>query len=190
MLREACLQARAWQDAGLPPIAIALNTSALEFQSSDFLKSVRATIEETRLEPRYLTLELTESTLMQDAESTNAMLHVLSDLSIKLVVDDFGTGYSSLSYLSKFPIDTLKIDQSFISRMTSSQNDASIVRAVISMGKDRKQRVLAEGIETSEQCAFLVAQQCDEGQGDYFGHPATAAEFAGLLAGGMPKNLL
>ncbi|MHB8428858.1 MAG: putative bifunctional diguanylate cyclase/phosphodiesterase, partial [Acidiferrobacterales bacterium] len=190
VLREACLQARAWQDAGLPPITIAVNTSALEFQSSDFLKSVRATIEETRLEPRYLTLELTESTLMQDAESTNALLHVLSDLGIKLVVDDFGTGYSSLSYLSKFPIDTLKIDQSFISRMTSSQNDASIVRAVISMGKNLKQRVLAEGIETSEQCAFLVAQQCDEGQGDYFSHPATAAEFAGLLAGGMPKTLL
>ncbi|MHB8347687.1 MAG: putative bifunctional diguanylate cyclase/phosphodiesterase [Acidiferrobacterales bacterium] len=190
VLREACHQARAWQDAGLPPIAIAVNTSALEFQSSDFLKSVRATIEETRLEPRYLTLELTESTLMQDAESTNALLHVLSDLGIKLVVDDFGTGYSSLSYLSKFPIDTLKIDQSFISRMTSSQNDASIVRAVISMGKNLKQRVLAEGIETSEQCAFLVAQQCDEGQGDYFSHPATAAEFAGLLAGGMPKTLL
>ena len=106
-----------------------------------------------------------------------------------LAVDDFGTGYSSLSYLSKFPIDTLKIDQSFINRMGSSPNDASIVRAMISLGKNLKQRVLAEGIETQEQNAFLLAQQCDEGQGDYFSHPVVAMEIARLLTNGIPEGL-
>ena len=189
VLREACLQARAWQDAGLPPITIAVNTSALEFRARDFLKDMRAILEETRLEPRYLVLELTESVLMRDAESTDAVLHALAYLGVKLAVDDFGTGYSSLSYLSKFPIDTLKIDQSFINRMGSSPNDASIVRAMISLGKNLKQRVLAEGIETQEQNAFLLAQQCDEGQGDYFSHPVVAMEIARLLTNGIPEGL-
>jgi len=189
VLREACLQARAWQDAGLPPITIAVNTSALEFRAGNFLKDIRAILEETRLEPRYLGLELTESVLMRDAGSTDTMMHALADLGVKLAVDDFGTGYSSLSYLSKFPIDTLKIDQSFINRMSSSPNDVSIVRAMISMGKNLKQRVLAEGIETPEQYAFLLAQQCDEGQGDYFSHPAVAKEITWLLENGLPEAL-
>ncbi len=184
VLREACRQARAWQDAGLPPIAVAINTSAPEFRAEDFLDNLRATLEASRLEPRYLELELTESVLMRDAEATGSVLHALSDLGIKLAVDDFGTGYSSLSYLRQFPIDTLKIDQSFVSRMTHNPDDAAIADAVISMAKALRLHVIAEGVETAGQVAFLLARQCDEGQGYYFGRPVAAESLAGLLQAG------
>ena len=183
-MREACLQVRAWLQAGLPPITVAVNTSALEFRAQDFLENIRATLEDTRSEPRYLELELTETILMRDAKSTNSMLHVLADLGVKLAVDDFGTGYSSLSYLRQFPIDTLKIDQSFVNRMTSNPDDATIVSAVISMGKSLKQRVIAEGVETPDQYTFLLAQHCDEGQGYYFCRPVVAEALATLLQTG------
>jgi len=184
VLREACRQARAWQDAGLPPIAVAINTSAPEFRAEDFLDNLRATLEASRLEPRYLELELTESVLMRDAEATGSVLHALSDLGIKLAVDDFGTGYSSLSYLRQFPIDTLKIDQSFVSRMTHNPDDAAIADAVISMAKALRLHVIAEGVETAGQVAFLLARQCDEGQGYYFGRPVAAESLAALLQAG------
>jgi len=185
VLHEACRQARAWQQAGLPPVTVAVNTSALEFRAPDFLDNIRATLDETGLEPRYLELELTESVLMRDADATNHMLHALSDLGIKLTVDDFGTGYSSLSYLRQFPIDTLKIDQSFVQQMTSSPGDADLVSAVINMGKSLNHRVIAEGVETSEQHAFLLAEECDEGQGYYFGRPMVAEALARLLQTGV-----
>jgi diguanylate cyclase (GGDEF)-like protein len=185
VLREACLQARAWQQAGLPPITVAVNTSALELRAKDFLENVRATLEDTRLEPCYLELELTESVLMRNAESTGALLQAIADLGVKLAIDDFGTGYSSLSYLSRFPIDTLKIDQSFVKQITSNPDDATIVSAVINMGKSLRQSVIAEGVETPEQHAFLLAQHCDEGQGYYFGRPVAAAALATLLQTGI-----
>jgi len=185
VLREACLQARVWQQAGLPPIIVAVNTSALEFCTEDFLKNIHAVLEETNLEPRYLELELTESVLMKDIESTDSLLHALSDLGIKLAIDDFGTGYSSLSYLRQFPIDTLKIDQSFVAKTCNSQDDATIVSAVISMSKSLKLSVIAEGVETPEQYAFLLAQNCDEGQGYYFGRPMVAEALAALLQNGI-----
>ena len=185
VLREACLQARTWRQAGLPPITVAINTSALEFGAKDFLENIRATLRDTCLEPRYLELELTESVLMQDAEFTDSVLHALADLGVKLAIDDFGTGYSSLSYLRQFPINTLKIDQSFVKRMTSNPDHAAIVSAVISMGKSLKLRVSAAGVETPEQHAFLLAQHCDEGQGYYFGRPAAAEAFAALLQTGI-----
>jgi len=127
---------------------------------------------------------------MRDAESTDVMLHALADLGVKLTIDDFGTGYSSLSYLRKFPIDTLKIDRSFVNQMTSNPDDAAIVSAVISLGKCLKLRVIGEGVETPEQYAFLQSQLCDEGQGYYFGRPVLAGEFAGLLENGIPETLL
>jgi diguanylate cyclase (GGDEF)-like protein len=185
VLREACRQARAWQDAGLPPVSIAVNTSALEFRAGDFLEYLRATLEASRLEPRYLELELTESVLMRDAASADSVLHALAGLGVKLAIDDFGTGYSSLSYLRQFPIDTLKIDQSFVNEITSNPDDAAIVRAVISMGKSLKKRVIAEGVETAEQAAFLLAQHCDEGQGLFFGRPVGAEALAILLRTGV-----
>ncbi|MFZ2407374.1 MAG: EAL domain-containing protein, partial [Methylobacter sp.] len=185
VLREACLQARIWQQAGLSPITVAVNTSALEFRDKGFLENIRATLEDTNLEPRYLELELTESVLMRDADSTDSVLHALSDLGIKLAIDDFGTGYSSLSYLRQFPIDTLKIDQSFVERMFSNPDDATIVSAVISMGKSLSKHVIAEGVETKEQSAFLLAQHCDEGQGFYFGRPLVAKALGALLKTGV-----
>jgi EAL domain-containing protein (putative c-di-GMP-specific phosphodiesterase class I) len=185
VLRKACLQAQAWRQAGLPPLTIAVNTSAIEFRAKDFLENLCATLEDTRLDTRYLELELTESILMQDAESTDSVLHALSDLGVKLAIDDFGTGYSSLSYLRQFPIDTLKIDQSFVNQMTSNPDDATIASTVIGMGKSLKLRVIAEGVETPEQYAFLLAQHCDEGQGYYFSRPLAAEALATLLQTGI-----
>jgi diguanylate cyclase (GGDEF)-like protein len=188
VLREACLQARIWQQADLPPITVAVNTSAIEFRDKDFLANIRATLEETCLEPSCLELELTESLLMQDAESSDSVLHALSDMGIKLAIDDFGTGYSSLSYLRQFPIDTLKIDQSFVNQMTSNADDATIVSAVISMGKSLNKHVIAEGVETPEQSAFLLALNCDEGQGCYFGCAMTAEALTSLLKNGVVSS--
>jgi diguanylate cyclase (GGDEF)-like protein len=185
VLREACRQAQAWRQAGLPQITVAVNASASEFSAPDFLENIRAILEETCLEPRYLELELTESVLMRDAEFTDSLLRGLTSLGIKLVIDDFGTGYSSLSYLRQFPIDILKIDQSFVRRMTSSPDDAAIVSAVIGLGKSLKLRLIAEGVETPEQHAFLLAQHCDEAQGYYFGRPMEAEKLATLLKTGI-----
>ena len=189
VLRAACEQASTWLQAGLPPITIAVNTSALEFRANDFLENIRTTLTDTGVEPSYLELELTESILMRDAKSTDTLLHALADLGVKLAIDDFGTGYSSLSYLWQFPIDTLKIDQSFVSRMTNNPDDATIAKAVIAMGKSLKQRVIAEGVETPQQYAFLQDQDCDEGQGYYIGRPVVAETLATMLQTGMSFTL-
>jgi diguanylate cyclase (GGDEF)-like protein len=188
VLREACLQAQAWKQAGLPPITVSVNTSALEFHDTDFTKNISAILEETGLEPCCLELELTENVLMQDAEFANPVLQTLSELGVKLAIDDFGTGYSSLSYLKQFPINTLKIDQSFVHKMIGNPSDASIVSAVINLGKTLNLRVIAEGVETPEQQDFLVAHQCDEAQGYYLGRPMVAKSFTALLQTGMPPS--
>ncbi|MFU8831311.1 MAG: putative bifunctional diguanylate cyclase/phosphodiesterase [Wenzhouxiangella sp.] len=185
VLHEACRQARAWQDMGLPPVAILVNTSGLEFHSKDFLVSLREILDETGLQPCYLGLELTESVLMQDVRSTDLILQALSAMGIQLAVDDFGTGYSSLSYLRRFPIDTLKMDKSFISSIPHNEKDASLVSAMISMGKSLKQRVIAEGVETAEQASFLLDQHCDQGQGFFFAHPMSAETLTPLLQSGL-----
>jgi len=185
VLREACRQAQTWLQAGLPPITVAVNTSALELRADDFLENLRAILEETQIEPRYLELELTESVLMREAKSTGSLLQAIADLGVKLAIDDFGTGYSSLSYLSRFPIDTLKIDQSFVNRMNGNPDDANIVSAVINMGKSLRQRVIAEGVETPEQLACLLTLHCDEGQGYYFSRPVPADALATLLQTGL-----
>ena len=181
VLREACRQARAWQDAGLQPLRISINISAVELRAKDFVAGVRAILTETGLEPCYLELELTETFLMQDLESTAAVLHALKDMGVQLALDDFGTGYSSLSHLKRFPIDTLKIDQSFVGNLTLDDGDASIVSAVISMGKSLHKRVVAEGVETQEQLAFLQERNCPEAQGYYFNKPMAAATLTQLL---------
>jgi len=182
VLREACRQAQSWHDAGARPVSVAVNVSAVEFRSTGFLDGVRGILEQTRLESRYLELELTESVLMADRESAVSVLRGLKALGVQLALDDFGTGYSSLSYLNEFPIDALKVDGSFVRGITNDLHGAPIVRAVISMGKSLNQRVIAEGIETAEQLAFLRAQRCGEGQGYYFGRPLAAEQFAKLLA--------
>ena len=187
VLREACRQARAWQDEGLPPMRIAVNVSPVEFRSDDFVESVRAILLETGLKARYLELELTEGVLMEDAASTSAVLQQLKLMGVHLAVDDFGTGYSSLSYLRRFPIDVLKIDQSFVQQITSNSDDATIVSAIISMGKTLKLTVVAEGIETLEQKTCLQTQLCAEGQGYLFSRPLAAAQFAHLALTGITE---
>src|ERR1700674_908579 len=181
VLCEACRQTREWLDAGLPAVPVAVNISSLEFRSEQFLEHVQAALKDTCLDPRYLELELTETVLMRHAESTTYMLGKLKAIGVRLAVDDFGTGYSSLSYLTRFPIDTLKLDQSFVHNIIASSNDAIVVRAVISMAKSLKLAVVAEGVGTPEQLAFLKAHGCDKGQGYYFSRPVTAQRFAKLL---------
>jgi EAL domain-containing protein (putative c-di-GMP-specific phosphodiesterase class I) len=190
VLREGCRQARAWQNAGLPRVRIAINISAVELRAKDFVAGVHAILTETGLEPRYLELELTETFLMQDSKSTAAVLHALKNVGVTLALDDFGTGYSSLSYLKRFPIDTLKIDRSFVRDLTTDADDASIVSAVISMGKSLHMRVVAEGVETREQLAFLQEQGCPEGQGYYFSKPVVAGELTQLLGRRVAETAL
>lgn len=184
VLREACRQARAWQDAGLPRLPIAVNVSAIEFRDKGFVEGVAKILAETGLEGRYLELELTEGVLMKDAKAAISVLHELKSMGVRLAVDDFGTGFSSLSYLRQFPIDVLKIDQSFVHQMTANAKDSALVRAIIDMGKSLKHSVVAEGIETQEQKICLQALNCEEGQGYLFSRPVAADQFAALLGAG------
>jgi diguanylate cyclase (GGDEF)-like protein/PAS domain S-box-containing protein len=181
VLREGCCQAKAWQDAGLTKMKMAINVSAVELRSKDFVQNVSATLRGTGLDARYLELELTETFLMQDPGSTVSVLHTLKSMGVGLALDDFGTGYSSLSYMRRFPIDTLKIDGSFLFNVTGDDDNASIVEAVINMGRSLRMRVVAEGVETSNQLAFLRAHGCPEGQGFLLSRPVAASQMGRLL---------
>jgi diguanylate cyclase (GGDEF)-like protein len=187
-LRQACGQARAWVDAGLPVATMAVNVSAIEFRAQNFVKDLMAILSETGLEPSSLELEVTESVLMKHAESTASILQTLREQGIQVAIDDFGTGYSSLSYLRKFSVDALKIDLSFVREIVTAEDDASIVTAVISMARSLKLRVVAEGVETVAQQRFLKAHECDEGQGYYFSRPVAPPQFAQLLRTGIPLH--
>jgi diguanylate cyclase (GGDEF)-like protein/PAS domain S-box-containing protein len=186
VVREACLQAKGWQDAGFRPIPVAVNVSAVEFRCPDFLSHIGSVLAETQLDPQYLEIEITESALMAHVDTTSFVLRSLKDIGVRLAIDDFGTGWSSLSYLNDFPIDTLKVDQSFVQAISPGSNAGSIVRAVISMGKSLKHRVIAEGVETRDQLAFLRAEECDEAQGFYFDRPLVAQHFPLVLD--MPNS--
>jgi diguanylate cyclase (GGDEF)-like protein/PAS domain S-box-containing protein len=187
VLREACTQARAWVDAGLPPASIAVNISAIEFRQENFLQGVFNVLDETGLPPSLLQLELTESVMMKHVESTEAIFKALRARGVQLAVDDFGTGYSSLSYLRRFPIDILKIDRSFVRQIATGPQEAAIVTTIISMGQSLKLRVVAEGVETREELTFLRDQNCDESQGYYFSRPVPLDEFIALLKAGIPR---
>ena len=182
-METACRQARAWQDEGLVPMSVAINVSAVELRAKDFLGNVHQILEQTHLKPALLELELTETFMMQDWKSTAEILRELKALGVKIALDDFGTGYSSLSYMKRFPIDALKIDQSFVRDMTTDSDDASIVSAVIDMGRSLNMRVIAEGVQTRDQLDFLKERQCPEAQGYYFGPPVRAEELTRLLTG-------
>jgi diguanylate cyclase (GGDEF)-like protein/PAS domain S-box-containing protein len=190
VLREACRQARVWLDAGLPLGTMAVNISSMEFRDDHFLESVFAALNDTGLDPQSLELELTESVLMKRAESAAVVLKALRARGVQVAIDDFGTGYSSLSYLRKFPIDALKIDQSFVSQITSTPDDITIVIAIISMARSLNLRVVAEGVETEQERLFLKAHQCDEAQGYLFSRPVSAEVFAGLLKSGIPEAVV
>ncbi len=188
VLREACQQARSWMDAGLYPGKVAVNISAIEFRNENFLEALFAILESTHLDPTFLELEMTESVLMTHVASTETVLSTLRASGVHLAVDDFGTGYSSLSYLRRFPLDSLKIDQSFVRRITMASGEAAIVTAIIGMGRNLNLRVVAEGVETAEELAFLKAQDCDEGQGYYFSRPVPPQQFARLLETGIAQK--
>jgi EAL domain-containing protein (putative c-di-GMP-specific phosphodiesterase class I) len=181
VLGEACRQARGWQEAGLGPVPVAVNVCAIELRHPGFLDGVRGVLAETGLDPRLLEVELTESVLMESAGTAAAVLRELKAIGIRLAIDDFGTGYSSLSYLARFPIDALKLDQSFVRKITSETEQSPIITAVINMGKSLNHRVIAEGVETPAQLAFLQSQRCEQGQGFHFSRPLRADQFRDLL---------
>ncbi|HOM70908.1 MAG TPA: EAL domain-containing protein [Armatimonadota bacterium] len=181
MLRTVCAQNVAWQKQGLEPMDIAVNISARHFLHSDLVESVSTALDETGLDPCYLGLELTESTLMHNPDTAAAALQKLKDMGVKISIDDFGTGYSSLSYLKKFPVDAVKIDQSFIKDITTNPDDAAIAGAVIAMAHSLKLKVIAEGVETLEQLEFLKSINCDEMQGYFISRPVPAEDFQQLL---------
>lgn len=181
VLRTACLQARAWSDAGLPPTTVAVNISARQLLQQDLAAWTADMLRETGLAPELLELELTESLIAQDVGKMIATFDRLKAAGVKLSIDDFGTGYSSLAYLKHFRVDTLKIDQSFVRNMLTHTEDATIVRAVIALAHNLKFKVIAEGVETAEHCRLLREHRCDEIQGYYFSKPVSAEAFAALL---------
>jgi diguanylate cyclase (GGDEF)-like protein/PAS domain S-box-containing protein len=181
VLQEACRQAQSWKDAGLHTGRMAVNVSAIQFRDENFLDDLFSVLKETGLDPHSLELEVTESVLMKNAEVAATILTAIRDIGIQVSIDDFGTGYSSLSYLRKFPIDSLKIDQSFLHKIHVAPDDSIIVSSIIGMGRNIGLRVIAEGVETAEELSFLKANDCDEAQGYYFSRPVPAEEFVKLL---------
>jgi diguanylate cyclase (GGDEF)-like protein len=185
VLRTACAQNKAWQEAGLAPLQVSVNFSPRQFQQPGLVKQVKSALDETGLDPSYLKMELTESTIMKDAELTIQTLCQLKEIGVQVSVDDFGTGYSSLSYLKRFPIDTLKIDISFVRHSTTDPKDAAIVRAIITLAHSLNLKVIAEGVETQEQLSFLSSLRCDEVQGYLFNKPLPVEAFEELLLQGQ-----
>ncbi len=181
VLRQACRDAVAWQRAGLPPILMAVNISSVQFGHPDLYTQVLTILEEEGLAPQQLELELTESMLMGDAEAAVAVLNRFKKHGIQIAIDDFGTGYSSLNYLRRFPIDSIKIDRSFITEVNTNPDDASIATSIILMGRSLKLRVIAEGVETRSQLSFLRVMQCDEVQGYLFSPPVPVDRARALL---------
>jgi diguanylate cyclase (GGDEF)-like protein/PAS domain S-box-containing protein len=187
LLRTACAQGRAWEDAGLPPLRIAVNLSTRQFNQQELPGKLARVLEETGLDPSRLELELTESLLMDDISVTSAMLDEMKMFAgLRLSIDDFGTGYSSLSYLKRFPLDTLKIDQTFVRDVATDPNDAVIVNSIIGLAHDLRLEVIAEGVENEEQLTYLREHGCDWVQGYYFSEPLPAEDFSELLKKGKP----
>jgi diguanylate cyclase (GGDEF)-like protein len=187
VLHEACRQNKAWQEAGLPPISVCVNISARQFREKNLVARVTGALRQSGLDARWLELELTESLIMQDVELAVETMKALQALGVQLSIDDFGTGYSSLSALKTFPVTRLKIDKSFIDDLPDNENDRAVAGAVISLGRNLNLRVIAEGVETDAQVAFLRDNHCDEVQGYRFSRPLTAegvAELLGARGGG------
>lgn len=176
VLRTACAQGRAWMDAGLPPLVMAVNLSVRQFQSANLIELVQRVLTETEFPATCLELELTESMFMEHAERSIDTLKTLKDSGIRLAIDDFGTGYSSLTYLKRFPIDKLKIDQSFVHGLAHDPNDREIAATIIAMARGLKLSVLAEGVESEQQLDFLRQHDCDYYQGFLFHRPAPSLE--------------
>jgi diguanylate cyclase (GGDEF)-like protein len=182
VLQEACQQARRWQAEGMRPLYLSVNVSAIDFRQRGFVDGIARTLKETGLDPTQLELEITESVLMQNIDTTVATLNAIKHLGIRLAIDDFGTGYSSLSYLQKFPVDVLKIDQSFVGDLSIDSNDAKLVSTIISLGKSLNLHIIAEGVETREQLEFLKIHHCEEAQGYYFSKAVEPQAFSQWMA--------
>lgn len=180
ILRTACEQTKVWHEAGFD-LEIAVNFSVCQFQQQNLVATVNRIIEETGIAPESLNLELTESSIMRNAEAAVKILDDLKRSGMKISIDDFGTGYSSLGYLKRLPIDVLKIDRSFITHMTTNPEDAALVIAIISLAHNLRLKIVAEGIENEEQFRFLHLLRCDEGQGYFFSKPVCAENFQKLL---------
>jgi diguanylate cyclase len=187
-MREACAQAKAWQDAKLPAVRVAVNLSASLFRNTQLLDIVRDALRDAGLDPYYLEVELTETAVMADPENSVAILEQLSTMGVVVSVGDFGTGYSSMSYLRRFPIDKLKIDRSFIANIMTRPDDAAIVRAIVSLAHALRLKVVAEGVETTEQLEFLRTLGCDQYQGYQFSTPVSSIAFEELLRGQSIKQ--
>src|SRR5919202_2808087 len=181
VLWTACAQNRTWQSLGLPPIRMAVNLSARQFQQKNLVKVIAQVLESTKLEPHYLEREITESIAMQDMPLTISVLRTLRSMGIQIAIDDFGTGYSSLSSLKHFPLDKLKIDQSFVRELVTDSSDAAIITALVALGHGLKLEVIAEGVETQEQLTFLRSIQCDSVQGYLLSRPLPVQEATSCL---------
>jgi diguanylate cyclase (GGDEF)-like protein len=181
VLRTACCKMREWRDAGIPQIRLSVNVSGLQFAQINFVEMVASILAETGADPRCLELELTETSLMENAESTLKTLFMLKELELNIVVDDFGSGYSSLAYLRDFPVDRIKIDRSFVKDVCNKPDDRAIVEAIIAMASSLHLSIVAEGVETEEQSAFLVSRNCDEIQGYYYHRPLSEEKLLELL---------
>jgi diguanylate cyclase (GGDEF)-like protein len=188
VMRTACAQVRAWQERGFGRLRASVNVSARHFKQKGFLDRVVQILTETRLDPSCLELELTETSIMENTEFAANLLAEIRQLGVKVALDDFGTGYSSLSYLKRLPIDTVKLDQSFVKGATTDPDDAALVMAIVTLAHNLRLRVIAEGIETAEQLAFLRLLRCDEGQGYLFGKPAPADAFESVLHVGPQRK--
>jgi EAL domain-containing protein (putative c-di-GMP-specific phosphodiesterase class I) len=181
VLLTACAQNKAWQVAGFPPMRVTVNLSGNQFRQKNLAETIDKVLYNTGLDPQYLELELTESIIMQGEETTITMLNKLKAMGIRLSIDDFGTGYSSLSYLKRFPLDTIKVDRSFVRDITTDPDDAAITVAIIALGHSLNLKVIAEGVETEKQLAFLSKQKCDEMQGYLFSPPVPAEVITQML---------
>ncbi|MBF0097236.1 MAG: EAL domain-containing protein [Magnetococcales bacterium] len=187
-LNHVCQLAKSWWDEGISPIRLAVNLSGIQFKQPDFIDTVTGVLDQSGLEARWLELELTESIAMGEVGNTFAKLKMLSDAQIKLAIDDFGTGFSSLSYLKRFPINTLKIDQSFVRNCTKDADDAAIIRAVIGLAHSLGLSVIAEGVETADQLELLRREGCDEIQGYYYSRPLPPADFVVFMQKNKPDQ--
>ena len=185
VLRTACAQSKSWQSAGFAPLSLAVNLSARQFQQQNLAEVVVRILQETGLNPRDLELELTESSIMKNAEGAVRTLSELKAMGVKVAIDDFGTGYSSLGYLKRLPIDTLKIDRSFVSDVTTDPDDAALVMAIITLAHNLRLKVIAEGVDSEEQLRFLHLLRCDEWQGYFFSKPLPVEAFEELLLQGQ-----